>query len=101
MPLPGGRNLGFDGRRRHPQSLDGKTVWAVDRCGSNTCVGSNLDPILKFDTNGNLLFQLREGTCSPSHTVSTSIRKGTCGSRTRWGWTAEAPAGTWVSRSRS
>lgn len=24
-------------------------VWAYDRCGANTCVGSNLAPILKFD----------------------------------------------------
>jgi sugar lactone lactonase YvrE len=24
-------------------------VWAYDRCGSNTCAGSKLDPIFKFD----------------------------------------------------
>jgi 6-bladed beta-propeller len=34
---------------------DGKSVWVIDRCGSNGCVGSTLDPILKFDTNGNLV----------------------------------------------
>lgn len=34
---------------------DGKSVWAIDRCGSNGCVGSTLDPILKFDANGNLV----------------------------------------------
>ncbi|MGE0449353.1 MAG: peptidyl-alpha-hydroxyglycine alpha-amidating lyase family protein [Vicinamibacterales bacterium] len=31
-------------------------VWAYDRCGKNTCAGSTLDPILKFDRNtGKLL----------------------------------------------
>ena len=28
--------------------LDGQ-LWAYDRCGANTCAGSNVDPILKFD----------------------------------------------------
>ena len=28
--------------------LDGQ-IWAYDRCGANTCAGSNVDPILKFD----------------------------------------------------
>ena len=28
--------------------LDGQ-IWAYDRCGSNSCAGSTVDPILKFD----------------------------------------------------
>jgi sugar lactone lactonase YvrE len=32
--------------------IDGQSVWAVDRCGANSCVGSNLDPIVKFDKDG-------------------------------------------------
>lgn len=36
---------------------DGKSVWVIDRCGSNGCVGSDLNPILKFDANGNLVKQ--------------------------------------------
>ena len=24
-------------------------VWAYDRCGTNSCGGSNVDPIVKFD----------------------------------------------------
>src|SRR5262245_29058929 len=48
---------------------DGKTVWAVDRCGSNTCVGSNLDPILKFDTNGNLLLSFGKGLFAFPHGI--------------------------------
>jgi DNA-binding beta-propeller fold protein YncE len=34
---------------------DGKSVWVIDRCGANTCFGSKLDPILKFDANGKLV----------------------------------------------
>src|SRR3954465_14551288 len=34
---------------------DGKSVWAIDRCGQNSCAGSKVDPILKFDANGKLV----------------------------------------------
>ncbi len=29
-------------------ALDGH-LWAYDRCGANSCAGSNVDPILKLD----------------------------------------------------
>ena len=31
------------------------TIWAYDRCGANSCVDSDLDPIVHFDTSGQLL----------------------------------------------
>ena len=34
---------------------DGVHLWALDRCGANSCAGSDLDPILKFDPNGNVV----------------------------------------------
>ena len=35
---------------------DGKSVWTADRCGTaQGCVGTNVDPIQKFDENGNRL----------------------------------------------
>jgi sugar lactone lactonase YvrE len=34
---------------------DGKSVWAIDRCGQNSCAGSKVDPILKFDASGKLV----------------------------------------------
>jgi NHL repeat len=34
---------------------DGKSLWALDRCGVNSCAGSNADPILKFDRDGKLV----------------------------------------------
>jgi sugar lactone lactonase YvrE len=51
--LPGGRTWGSTaGLDIGP---DGQ-VWAYDRCGANSCEGSTLDPILKFDRkSGKLL----------------------------------------------
>jgi DNA-binding beta-propeller fold protein YncE len=34
---------------------DGTSVWVAERCGANTCAGSNLDPVLKFDASGKLV----------------------------------------------
>jgi sugar lactone lactonase YvrE len=34
---------------------DGRSVWVFDRCGGDDCVGSSLDPIMKFDPAGRLL----------------------------------------------
>jgi DNA-binding beta-propeller fold protein YncE len=37
-------------------------LWAYDRCGSNACAGSNVDPILKFDRHtGKLLASFGRG----------------------------------------
>lgn len=30
-------------------------VWVADRCGANSCAGSDLDPILEFDAKGRFL----------------------------------------------
>jgi DNA-binding beta-propeller fold protein YncE len=42
-------------------------IWALDRCGSNTCVGSDLDPIMKFDADGNLLASFGGGLFAWPH----------------------------------
>jgi sugar lactone lactonase YvrE len=34
---------------------DGKSIWVAERCGANTCVGSNVDTVLKFDETGKLV----------------------------------------------
>ena len=36
-------------------SPDGESIWIFDRCGANDCVGSDLDPIMQFDLDGNQL----------------------------------------------
>ncbi|MBI3513165.1 MAG: hypothetical protein HY060_03745, partial [Proteobacteria bacterium] len=33
---------------------DGKSVWVIDRCGSNNCTASSLAPVLRFDASGKL-----------------------------------------------
>src|SRR6478672_4857080 len=56
------RNFGVlpDGRKWGSVSAvdidpDGKSVWAGDRCGSNSCVGSKVDPIVKLDPTGKVI----------------------------------------------
>ena len=34
---------------------DGTSIWVGERCGGNSCLDSNLDPILKFDATGKLV----------------------------------------------
>ena len=36
-------------------SPDGQSIWVFDRCGANDCMGSDLDPIMRFDLEGNQL----------------------------------------------
>jgi streptogramin lyase len=36
-------------------------LWVAERCGANSCAGSNLPSILKFDASGKLLHSFGEG----------------------------------------
>ena len=40
---------------------DGRHLWAIDRCGSNSCAGSDLDPIVKIDPDGNVVTAIGGG----------------------------------------
>jgi len=58
--LPDGRSWGSTSSVE--VSPDGETIWAVDRCGENTCVGhDNLDVVFQFDKRGNILTQFGAG----------------------------------------
>ena len=35
--------------------IDGTSIWVGERCGTNSCAGSDLDPVLKFDADGNVV----------------------------------------------
>jgi sugar lactone lactonase YvrE len=35
--------------------IDGRHIWAADRCGTNSCAGSMVDPIVKLDPDGNVV----------------------------------------------
>jgi sugar lactone lactonase YvrE len=59
LQLPGGRTWGATAGVDIDR--DGKSVWAIDRCGANTCVGSDLDPILKIDASGKLVKSFGKG----------------------------------------
>src|SRR6266852_6436757 len=42
-------------------------VWVAERCGANSCAGSNLAPILEFDNSGNLLKSFGAGMVVSTH----------------------------------
>ncbi len=46
---------------------DGRSVWVGERCGQNSCVGSDLDPILLFDSDGNLVRSFGKGMINWPH----------------------------------
>jgi sugar lactone lactonase YvrE len=48
---------------------DGKSIWVAERCGQNNCVGSDLDPILKFDSDGNLVKHFGAGMILSPHGI--------------------------------
>jgi DNA-binding beta-propeller fold protein YncE len=56
------RNFGTlpDGRKWGSVSavavdIDGTSIWAGDRCGTNSCAGSKVDPIVKLDPSGKVV----------------------------------------------
>lgn len=52
--LPDGREWGSTSAV-YP-SPDGMTIWVAERCGANSCAGADdVDPVLQFDLDGNLL----------------------------------------------
>jgi hypothetical protein len=48
---------------------DGVSVWVAERCGTNSCVGSNLDPVLKFDSTGKLVTHFGAGMIVAPHGI--------------------------------
>ena len=51
--LPDGREWGSTSAVEIDK--DGRSIWVAERCGSNSCAGSNLPSILKFDPSGKLV----------------------------------------------
>jgi DNA-binding beta-propeller fold protein YncE len=51
--LPAGRTWGSTSAVAIDK--DGKSIWVAERCGQNTCLGSTLPSVLKFDAQGNLV----------------------------------------------
>lgn len=48
---------------------DGKHIWVAERCGANLCVGSDLDPVLLFDADGNVVRSFGAGLITWPHGI--------------------------------
>jgi DNA-binding beta-propeller fold protein YncE len=67
LPIPDNRTWGSTaGAEIDP--TDG-SVWIIDRCGSNTCIGSDLDPILHYDPSGEFLGSFGSGMFAFPHGI--------------------------------
>jgi DNA-binding beta-propeller fold protein YncE len=49
---------------------DGVSVWVGERCGQNSCAGSDLDPILRFDSTGALVKSFGKGMLLSPHGIT-------------------------------
>jgi sugar lactone lactonase YvrE len=66
--LPAGRKLGA--AIGIAVDRDGKSIWVYERCGGDTCEGSDLDPIMKFDPSGKMLVNFGGGKVNWPHGFS-------------------------------
>src|SRR6202521_4647050 len=48
-------------------------IWVAERCGANTCAGSNLAPILEFDLSGKLLTSFGAGMFVFPHGITVDM----------------------------
>lgn len=46
---------------------DGVSIWVAERCGANSCIGSNLPSVLKFDSTGKFVRAFGEGMIQVPH----------------------------------
>ena len=47
--------------------IDGVHIWVGDRCGTNSCAESDVDPIVKMDPNGNIVQSFGAGLITWPH----------------------------------
>ena len=59
--LPGDRTWGATGAI--DISPDGETIWVAERCGTNSCAGSDIDPVVNFDRNSLLDLYRNQRSC--------------------------------------
>ncbi|HXV86831.1 MAG TPA: peptidyl-alpha-hydroxyglycine alpha-amidating lyase family protein [Gemmatimonadales bacterium] len=48
---------------------DGVSIWVAERCAANSCVGSTLDPVLKFDSTGRMVRSFGAGLMQFPHGI--------------------------------
>jgi NHL repeat len=49
--------------------LDGTSIWVAERCGANSCTGSMLPSVLKFDSTGRLVKSFGAGLLLSPHGI--------------------------------
>ena len=81
--LPAGRSWGSTSAVAIDR--DGVSVWVAERCGANSCAGSPLNPILKFDSTGALVREFGAGVIQVPHGMHVD-RDGNV-------WVTDAPFG--------
>lgn len=57
--LPGGREWGSTSAV--DIDPDGMSIWVAERCSANSCAGSDVDPIIKYDPQGNIVTSFGAG----------------------------------------
>ena len=65
--MPAGRSWGSTSAVEIDQ--DGRSIWVAERCGANSCAGSKLDPILKFDSAGTMIRSFGAGMLLSPHGI--------------------------------
>jgi sugar lactone lactonase YvrE len=48
---------------------DGSSIWVAERCGANSCLGSSLAPVMRFDRNGTLVQSFGAGLMVSPHGI--------------------------------
>lgn len=66
--LPGGRDWG--NVSAVAIGPDREAVWVAERCGANSCLGSDIDAVMQFDAMGNLQRAFGEGLFSRPHGIT-------------------------------
>ena len=49
---------------------DGTSIWVAERCGTNSCQGSELPPVLKFDASGKVVRAFGAGMIVSPHGIA-------------------------------
>lgn len=70
--------------------IDGTSIWVGERCGVNSCAGSDLDPVLKFDADGSLVTSFGAGMFLFPHGIHVD-RQGNVWITDAQGPSADAP----------
>ena len=53
---------------------DGTSIWVAERCGQNSCAGSSIDPIMKFDSTGAMVRSFGAGLLYSPHGIFVDRR---------------------------